>query len=88
MTREAQDLRIKQDQEKESLIEKEIRSKKERRALLQRELDELQGATEQHLAIFGAKIPLVDKAIKRNLNQFKKPPVGPVGAYVKLKGLI
>jgi len=86
LTREAQDLKIKQDHDKESLIDKEIRSKKDRQNLLQRELDDLQGAQEQHLAVFGAKIPLVDKAIKRKLNMFKKPPIGPVGAYVKLKG--
>ncbi len=85
MTREAQDLKIKQDQEKILLIEKEIKNKRERRAMLQRELDELQGASEQHLAVFGAKIPLVDKAIKRS-NQFRHTPVGPVGAYVKLTG--
>jgi len=86
MTREAQDLKIKKDLDKESMIDKEIRSKKERKNLLQRELDELQGAQEQHLAVFGAKIPLVDKAIKRKLSQFRKTPIGPVGAYVKLKG--
>jgi len=86
VTREAQDQWIKQDQEKEALVDKEIRNKKERKTLLQRELDELQGAQEQHLAVFGAKIPLVDRAIKRSLNQFRKPPVGPVGAYVKLTG--
>ena len=26
------------------------------------------------------------RSIKRNLSQFRKPPIGPVGAYVKLKG--
>jgi hypothetical protein len=38
------------------------------------------------LAVFGPKIPLVDRAIKRNISKFKKPPIGPVGAFVKLKG--
>jgi len=85
-TREAQDQRIKQDQEQESLIIKEIKNRRERQSLLQRELDELSGASEQHLAVFGSKIPLVDRSIKRNLSQFRKPPIGPVGAYVKLKG--
>ena len=85
MTREAQDLKIKQDMEKTSLIEKEIKCKRDRRTMLQRELDELQGASEQHLAVFGAKIPLVEKAIKRN-TQFRHTPIGPVGAYVKLTG--
>jgi hypothetical protein len=36
--------------------------------------------------VFGPKIPLVDKAIKRYIGRFKKPPIGPVGAFVKLKG--
>jgi diadenosine tetraphosphate (Ap4A) HIT family hydrolase len=56
--------------------------------LFRREIEELEGASEQHLAVFGAKIPLVDRAIKRNLSRFKKSPIGPVGAFVKLKGRI
>ena len=54
--------------------------------MLEKELDEMQGASEQHLAVFGAKIPLVDKAIKKNLRQFRTPPIGPVGAHIKLLG--
>ena len=58
----------------------------QRWTLSRREIEELEGASEQHLAVFGPKIPLVDKAIKRYIGRFKKPPIGPVGAFVKLKG--
>ena len=54
---------------------------------IRKEIEDLEGASEQRLAVFGSKIPLVDRAIKRNLAKFKKAPIGPVGAFVKLKGL-
>jgi len=87
-TRELVDSKIKQDTEKELLIRQELSSKGERKALLQQELEELEGAqgSEQHLAVFGAKIPLVELAIKRNASRFQQVPIGPVGAHVKLRG--
>ena len=56
-TREVVDSKIKEDIEKEQLIRQELASKGERKVLLQRELEELEGAqgSEQHLAVFGAK---------------------------------
>ena len=51
-------------------------------------MEELEGAqgSEQHLAVFGAKIPLIELAIKRNASRFQHVPIGPVGAHVKLRG--
>merc|ERR1719187_90491 len=87
-TREVVDSKIKEDIEKEQLIRQELTSKGERKVLLQRELEELEGAqgSEQHLAVFGAKIPQIELAIKRNASRFQQVPIGPVGAHVKLRG--
>jgi len=87
-TRELVDSKMKQDSEKEQLIKQELVSKRERQTLLQKELKELEGAqgSEQHLAVFGAKIPLVELAIKRNAARFQHVPIGPVGSHVKLRG--
>ena len=53
------------------MIRQELASKGERQILLRRELEELEGAqgSEQHLAVFGAKIPLIELAIKIPLQQ-------------------
>jgi len=87
-TRELVDSKIKEDIEKEQMIRQELTSKGERKILLQRELEELEGAqgSEQHLAVFGAKIPQIELAIKRNASRFQQVPIGPVGAHVKLRG--
>ena len=55
--------------------------------LIRRE-EKIEGASgsEQHLAVFGAKIPLIELAIKRNASRFQQVPIGPVGAHVKLRG--
>ena len=46
----------------------------------------MEGAGEAHLAFFGIKIPLVKKAVQRNIQRFQRPPIGPVGLHVKLRG--
>jgi len=86
--RERVENNLKEDQEKERAIKKEISNKKEREKLLRQELKELQnaGGSEQHLAVFGAKIPLLEAAIKRNIQKFRIVPIGPVGSHVKLTG--
>ena len=60
--------------------------KKERQGILRREIEDLKGQTEQHLAVFGNKIPHVDRRIKASQHQFRTVPIGPVGQYVKLRG--
>ena len=45
----------------------------------------------QSIVVYYGNIPnvsVVPRTIKKNLHKFKKPPIGPVGAYVKLKGNI
>ena len=41
---------------------------------------------EAHLAVFGIKIPLVEKAVQGNSQIFQRPPLGLVGLHVKLRG--
>lgn len=86
--REAVEEKLKEDQDNERGIRKEINSKKEREKLLKQELKDLQNAqgSQQHLAVFGAKIPQLESAIKKYQHEFRVPPLGPVGAHVKLTG--
>lgn len=86
--RETVDQKLKDDQDKERAIRKEINNKREREKLLEKELQELKNTqgSEQHLAVFGAKIPQLEAAIKKHRQHFRLSPIGPVGAHVKLTG--
>ena len=86
--RESVEGNLMEDQEKERAIRKELGNKKDRERLLRQELRELEsaGKSEQHLAVFGAKVPLLEAAIRRNKQSFRQVPIGPVGAHVKLTG--
>ena len=64
--REEAEARMKEDGETEVRIKAEVKAKKERKAALRREVEEMEGAQGQHLAVFGAKIPLVEAALQRN----------------------
>ena len=70
-TREMVDVKVRQEMERETQIEAEVHYKKERQTALRTEIEEMEGQSEQHLAVFGNKIPLVDKRIKATLRQFK-----------------
>jgi len=85
-TRELVDVKVRQEHEREVQIDAEMNYKKERQVGLRREISEMEGQSEQHLAVFGAKIPHVDRRIKASLHDFRVAPIGPVGQYVKLKG--
>ena len=58
----------------------------EQETTLKKEIEEMEGAEEAHLVFFGFKIPLVKKAVQRNIQRFQRPPIGPVGLHVKLRG--
>ena len=86
--RESVDAKLREDQEKERAIRRELDLKKDRERVLRQELRELEsaGKSEQHLAVFGAKVPLLEAAIRSNKQRFRQVPIGPVGAHVKLTG--
>ena len=86
VTREDVDARVKEDSETEQRIVSVVRGKKEQLVALRKEVEEMSGAGEQHLAVFGTKIPLVDRALKTQASRFQRPPIGPVGQHVKLRG--
>ena len=86
--RERVEGKLKEDQEKERAIRKELGHKRDREKLLRQELRELQSTetSDQQLAVFGAKVPMLAKSIKRNAAKFTKLPIGPVGAHLRLTG--
>jgi len=88
VSREEADNKIKESQEMEQGIRKEVKSKKERHSAIKKEMEEMEGASEQRLAVFGPKMPLLDRAIQKSFqqNRFQRLPIGPVGQYVKLRG--
>ena len=82
VARDEADIKIKESQETEQDIKKEMKSKKERLAAIKKELEEMEGASEQKLAVFGPKMPLLDKAIQRHRQKFQKLPIGPVSTHM------
>eukprot|EP00088_Acartia_fossae_P018470 TRINITY_DN20683_c0_g1_i2.p1 TRINITY_DN20683_c0_g1~~TRINITY_DN20683_c0_g1_i2.p1 ORF type:complete len:913 (+),score=280.53 TRINITY_DN20683_c0_g1_i2:273-2741(+) len=86
LAREVQDREMQQEKLAKSAEQQNLKKIESQIQDVQRELDEMGSSSEQHLAVFGSKIPQLDREIKRNLNRFHKPPIGPLGAHIKLEG--
>ena len=76
VVRETADTKIKEIAVTEQKVAQAIKSKQEQETALKKEIKEMEGAGEAHLAVFGIKIPLVEKAVQRNIQRFQRPPIG------------
>jgi len=86
LTRDLQENKLKEEDAREKQFKKENDRIDEQISSISQDLKDMERMSNQQVAVYGGKFPLLQSVIKKNEKKFHRIPLGPLGTFIKLQG--